>query len=217
MQMSTDCRNTRFYENFNLMRFDGCGKYDMPTLEKQDYVSCEFVGFNYAKTAKNKEEKGIHFFLDDYQFERLWRDPGLYSRVLFDFKCVLTPDFSMYTDYPKALQMYNHYRKQWLGAYWQSLGLTVIPTVAWSDKDSFDWCFDGIPKNATVAVSSVGTQIKSETKRLFLDGWTEMLNRLEPETVIFYGQVPEECSANIVRIKAYQEKFREVLLNGWQR
>ena len=44
-----------------------------------------------------------------------------------------------------------------------------------------------------------------------------MLIRLEPETVIFYGQVPKECNANIIRIKAYQEKFKEVAVDGWKR
>lgn len=127
----------------------------------------------------------------------------------------MTPDFSLYTDWPKALQIYNHYRKQWLGAYWQSMGLQVIPTIAWSDKESFDWCFDGTPKGATVAVSSVGTQNSKETKQLFLDGWFQMLDRVQPETVIFYGNVPQECKANIVRVKAFSDKFREAKVNGW--
>lgn len=98
---------------------------------------------------------------------------------------------------------------------WQSLGIDVIPTIAWSDKDSYAWCFDGVPKNAVVAVSSVGTQADKETKKLFLQGWEMMLKKLEPDKVIFYGLVPDECKANIIRVKAFQEKFREVKLNGW--
>ena len=127
----------------------------------------------------------------------------------------MTPDFSLYTDYPKAIQIYNHYRKHWLGALWQSMGYKVIPTIAWSDKDSFKWCFDGTPKGATVAVSSVGTQRSKETKALFLVGWFEMLNRLQPETVIFHGNIPKECNANIIRIKSFQDRFAEARVNGW--
>ncbi len=37
-----------------------------------------------------------------------------------------------------------------MGAYFQHYGITIIPTVSWSTKDSFDFCFDGIPKGATV-------------------------------------------------------------------
>ena len=34
----------------------------------------ELQGFNYAKTTKaeDKADLGCHFFIDDYQFERLW-------------------------------------------------------------------------------------------------------------------------------------------------
>ncbi|WP_394345181.1 DUF4417 domain-containing protein [Bifidobacterium longum] len=30
----------------------------------------------------------MHFFLDDYQFERVWRRPDLYVRMLARFWCV---------------------------------------------------------------------------------------------------------------------------------
>ena len=164
-------RETRFCENLNIMQFDTEGEYNTPILEPYHYEPTEFVGFNYARSAKNKKEKGLHFFVDDYQFERLWREPLAYVNLIGEFHSIMTPDFSLYTDYPKAIQIYNHYRKHWLGALWQSMGYKVIPTIAWSDKDSFKWCFDGTPKGATVAVSSVGTQRSKETKTLFLDGW----------------------------------------------
>lgn len=208
-------RNSRFCENLNIAQFKTDGQYNIPVLEPYVYEPCEFVGFNYVRSANDKGNKGLHFFVDDYQFERLWREPNAYIDLIGQFHSVMTPDFSLYTDYPKAIQIYNHYRKHWLGALWQAWGYKVIPTIAWSDKESFDWCFDGTPKGATVAVSSVGTQRDKETKQLFLDGWNEMLDRLEPETVIFHGDVPKECTANIVRIKSFQEKFREVKLNGW--
>lgn len=141
--------------------------------------------------------------------------PKQYIALIGEFHSIMTPDFSLYTDYPKAVQIYNHYRKHWLGAYWQSLGMKVIPTLAWSDKESFNWCFDGTPKGATVAVSSVGTQRSKETKKLFLAGWEAMMNKLEPETIIFYGDVPVECMGNIIRVKSFQDKFKEVKTIGW--
>lgn len=77
---------------------------------------------------------GVHFFLDDYQFQRLWNTPDRYIESLQKFSCVLSPDFSLYTDYPTALQIYNHYRKHWIGAYLQLYGIEVIPTICWSDE-----------------------------------------------------------------------------------
>ena len=158
----------------NMPRFETEGQYDIPILEPYVYEPCEFVGFNYARSAKDKGNKGLHFFVDDYQFERLWREPNAYIDLIGQFHSIMTPDFSLYTDYPKAIQIYNHYRKHWLGALWQDWGYRVIPTIAWSNKDSFEWCFDGTPKHSTVAVSSVGTQRSKETKKLFIDGWNEI-------------------------------------------
>lgn len=203
------------YENLSYATFDGAGQYDIPILKPTKLKSCEFIGFNYAKSCKQRAEKGVHFFLDDYQFERVWNRPEVYLGILQDFRHVMTPDFSMYTDFPKALQIYNHYRKHWIGAYLQENGVNVIPTISWSDEESFEWCFDGEPENSVVAISSVGTQQSKKSREMFLAGYKEMISRLRPETIIFYGNVPEECKGNIVRIKAFQEKFREVKCNGW--
>lgn len=52
-------------------------------------------------------------------------------------------------------------------------------------------------------------------KRLFLSGYNAMVERLHPESIIFYGKVPEECKGNIVRIKQFADKFNEVKCNGW--
>ena len=157
----------------------------------------------------------MHFFLDDCQFNRCWNNPDRYVEILKRFKCVLSPDFSLFTDFPKALQIYNHYRKHWLGAYWQMHGIEVIPTLCWSDEESFAWCFDGEPVGGTVAVSSVGTQNKKQSKQLFINGYNEMIKRLQPQTVIFYGNIPEECYGNIIKVRAFQEKCREAIISGW--
>lgn len=196
------------YENLNKAIFDGTGIYGIPRLFPEHCNTNNFIGFNFAKTCKQPYDKGIHFFVDDYQFTRLWNNPDAYLELLKRFKCVCSPDFSTYTDFPKAIQIYNHYRKHWLGAYWQSNGITVIPTIGWSDKASFDWCFDGEPIGGVVAVSSVGTQKSKETKAAFMSGYNEMLSRLQPEIICFYGNVPDECKGNIIRLTAFQEKFR---------
>ena len=41
--------------------------------------------------------------------------------------------------------------------------------------------FDGEPYYSTVAVSSVGTQSSQEGRSVFLQGYMEMMRRLEPE------------------------------------
>lgn len=164
---------------------------------------------NYANTAKCQGDKIIHCFVDDYQFIRYWNQPDRYILTLQKFKAVCSPDFSAYTDMPLAMQIYNHYRKHWLAAYWQMHGIVVYPTISWSTPDSYDWCFDGEPVGGIVAVSSVGTQKSKESKQLFLQGYEEMMKRLAPKWVIFYGKVPIECDWNVIRVKPHQDMVKE--------
>ena len=205
-------RQGRNYENLNRAILPGVGAYDIPQLfpTTAEAVAEKFIGFNYAKSCREPESCGVHFFVDDYQFSRLWSNPDAYLDMLSRFRCLCTPDFSTYTDFPKAIQIYNHYRKHWLGAYWQAKGLLVIPTVSWSDEESFEWCFDGEPEGGVVAVSSVGTQMIDTTKRLFHEGFHEMIARLKPSAILFYGIVPEGCEVNgIVRLPVFQNELRK--------
>jgi len=210
--MYRKCRN---YENLTKARFIGAGPYDIPILTADSISVDSFIGFNYAKTCKNPTEKALHFFVDDYQFLRLWTNPDAYIPILQKFKAVCTPDFSLYTDFPPAIQIYNHYRKHWLGAYMQMHGIKVIPTIAWSDEQSLEWCFDGEPVGGSVIISSVGTQANNESKRLFKLGYDEMLKRLSPKKIYLYGIIPAGCEdSRIERIPAFQEKHRTVKNNG---
>lgn len=197
------------FENLDKFRFSGVGKYEIPRIQPvTEYPKGEFIGMNYAKTEKHPEQKNVHCFVDDYQFLRYWNTPDKYIPKLKQFRSVCSPDFSTYTDMPMAMQIYKHYRKHWIAAYWQMHGITVYPTISWSTQDSYEWCFDGEPENSIVSVSSIGTQNNKENKLLFLRGYEEMQKRLNPTYVIFYGYVPIECDWNVIKIQAFQEKFR---------
>lgn len=198
------------FENLDKFSFTGVGKYEIPQIDPETkYPGGEFVGMNYALTEKFPESKIMHCFVDDYQFIRYWNNPNKYLPMISKFSAVCSPDFSTYTDMPLAMQIYNHYRKHWLASYWQLNGITVYPTISWSDEKSYDWCFDGEPVGGVVAVSSVGTQKNKESKRLFLLGYEEMMKRLNPAWVIFYGIVPEECDWNVIRVSPEYEKVKE--------
>lgn len=179
------------------------GEYGIPVIEPtRDIPDCSWVGFNYV--GQPKKNTGIHFFLDDRQFQRVWNQPDKYVQALRRFACVCAPDFSVYTDMPKALQIYSHYKKHWCAAYWKKLGLQVVPTISWSNKDSFSWCFDGEPMGSVVAIGTTGTQQSQKTRQAFLDGYREMIARLHPTKILVYGQIPAEISGdNVVGIGNY--------------
>ena len=195
------------FENQDKARFAGVGEYDIPQIIGVDDVQVkEWIPFNYVLTCKEPQEKGVHFFLDDYQFERVWNNIDKYTEVLQRFKAVMSPDFSMFTVNPKALQIYQHFRKHFIGAYWQANGLTVIPTINWADEKSFEWCFDGEPTNSVVAISTVGSMNSKENKEGFYKGYDEMKKRLKPKKILCYGTVPEEIKNEVQGIGCHWER-----------
>ena len=194
--------------DLELGSFEAAGQYDIPVLKPVSLDrKLEWIRFNHAVNLRRKPDCGVHFFTDDYLFERVWHDPSRYTEYLSGFPAVMSPDFSLFSDYPLAVQIYNHWRKHQIAAYWQSKGITVIPSICWSGYYSYDWCFDGEPIGGTVAVSSIGTQKNPQSRNFFLDGYREMMARLKPEKIIFFGTVPDECEGNIENHPAYYETF----------
>ena len=202
----------RFENNVDFIPEYVEGEFDIPFIKPEPYdEDITFIPFNLASSRRNKADVGIHFFLHDYQFQRLWTDREKYRGMLTKFKAVMTPDFSPYYDWPVMVQRWNHYRKHLLGAWMQDIGCKVYPTVTWSDERSLEWCFDGEPYRSTVCVSSVGTQKRPEDKLLFMRGWDRMMEVLEPETILFYGAIPEECEGNIIPIMTFQNRFERMV------
>ena len=177
--------------------FDGVGQYGIPQLKgiRAEDFNPNTTWFNFISAVSQKKDRkkySVHFFIDDYQFERCWNALDTYTALLSQYNYVLTPDFSLYLDMPKAIQIYNRYRSHYLGAYWESKGIKVIPTVSWSDKSSYEWCFDGVPKHSVVATSTMGALKDDTSRRIYLNGYREMKKRLEPSGIISYGTLPEE-------------------------
>lgn len=162
------------------------GYYQMPIIKNDNYIPKELIGFNYAKTSKNKDV-GIHFYIDDYQFERIWTSPEGYAEILSEYDCMVTPDFSLYLDMPRAMKIWNVYRARLIGQIMQDYGIKVIPNVSWAEKETFDFCFDGIEKNGVVCISTIGVKRDKNALAIWKAGVAEMIKRLTPKTILVYG------------------------------
>jgi hypothetical protein len=171
----------------------------MPIIEKQSHKVEGLTPFN------NKPKHYAHFFLDDYRFEKVWNKPKKYLNILNEFDGVLSPDFSLYTDYPLPVQIWNTYRNRWLGQYWQQHGIKVIPTIVWSTKDSYDFCFKGVETGCDVAISSIGIMKNENALNLFYEGYTEMLKQIKPNKIYLYGY---KCPLDIDVIFIENRRFK---------
>ena len=206
-------RQTRDYDNFQIGHFRGEGRYEMPILQPGEMPAkgTDWISFNFVRGDKEPEKHAVHFFIDDYQFTRIWDSPSSYLEKLQRYRAVCTPDFSTYNDFPRAQQVWNKFRNHWMGAYWQYHGINVIQTVVWTDDPADDeWVFDGNAPNAPVTVSALGTQKSAELKAIFSRGYRAMIERLHPTAILFYGDVPPECESErgiITQVPSFVNKW----------
>jgi len=159
----------------------------MTVIRKQDIDFKDFGYIGFQNTRKNdnrsNSNKTVGFFLQDRKFECVCRKPWKYVSRLLQYKQTMSPDISCYTDMPLQDQWRNTFLNRVIGAYWQHCGLTVIPTIAWSDRRSHEFFSAGVEKGCVVAVSTIGTK---KNRPLFMDGFAEMCRRIKPEVVICY-------------------------------
>lgn len=158
-----------------------------------------------------RKNKTVHFFLSDYLFVRVWNHVDDNVKLLKQFGACFSPDFSQYTDMPKAMKIWQHYKKMWVSAYWQLNGIRVIPTACWSDEDSYEYCFEGMPKESCVAVSSLGVMNNSYAQGLFRQGYEEMKHQLNPSQIIFYGKKPDWIEDEVIHQTSSTDKRFEAL------
>ncbi len=213
--------------NFDPLRaleaFESSDRWGIPTIPRAkwvvqpDWMVCCDDWPRWSKTGKLPKEGvgAVHFFTDDYRFEAAWNNPDRALARWHDAQVLCSPDFSLYRDHPLALQLWNTYRNRWMGRRFSDAGRLCVPTIGWSDEDSYDFCFRGVENGSAVAISTVGTQgSDDETKRLFLVGYKEMVRRIRPDVVIVHGeQVPSEIDglAQTCRVPAYQVTMRAQL------
>ncbi len=179
----------RTVNNYNLREFDSIesiGYYQMPTLDPCNYIPDDIIGFNQMLSTKNTNV-GIHFYIDDYQFERVWQSPDIYIDKMKKYQCVFTPDFSLYQEMPMAMKIWNIYRSRLIGQMCQRKGIKVIPTVSWCEKETFDFCFDGLPEKSTLSISTIGVKQDTKAFDIWKEGMDEMIRRLSPNRLLVYG------------------------------
>ena len=211
--------NYRYRTSQELLRnqFPGTGALRIPVIPKFEAKPGDFddlLLIGYDKTRPDDQphlDRMVHFFLYDYRFERVWKQPDGDIEKLSQYRAVLSPDFSMYLEMAPVMQIYNVFRNRWCGAYWASKGIRVVPTVSWGGEDTFEFCFDGISKGSTVAVSTYmvsehGNQ--AAQKEFFMRGYRELLRRIEPEQVICYNEPFPEMEGNII--------FVDYELSSWK-
>ena len=179
-------RSMRSYENLQKVIFEGVGEYSIPVLRPvRDLPVDNWIGFNFAKGCDDPKAHGVHFFLDDYQFERFWNDPFRYLGRLKLFAGVIEPDFSTCLDFPVALKAYSVYRNQALGSFLQRNGILCVPNVRC--EPGLPWMLDGTPRRSSIAIGARAAIKKPSDREALMNAARYAVEVLEPTEIIWYG------------------------------
>lgn len=170
-------------------KYESDNDYGIPLMLDTPFIPKELVPYGTEVRRKYAQVRGkcVHFFIDDHKFEPLWSKPNKTLPPIQFLGQAISPDFSIDSDYPLAVNLWNVYRSRWLSRYWQEHSIDVIPNVTWTDEESFEYCFLGIPKYSMVAVGTVGVNSKVK-KEVFRKGFERMLEEIEPSALIVYGE-----------------------------
>lgn len=180
--------------------FETDGRWGIPFVRRQQLIDGDVSLIAYADTrphdAKANTCRGVHFFIDDPRFEGIYKNPSNSLAKLAQYRFLLTPDHSIYADMKPWMQLQSVAKSRWVGACWQSCGLTVYPTMSWGTAQTFEFCFKGFERGGTVAIATYACK---SAKSLYLPGYYEMLRQLEPEHIICLGEpFPEMIEVDIV-------------------
>lgn len=185
------------------------GKYDSPVIRPVQHIPIKLLPINKVLTCKNPKEYYVHFYVDDYQFERVWKNPKIWVKKLSQFAGVIGPDFSAYIDLSMSQRIWNIFRNKVLTAYFQRHGLNVIPNARWIKNDEIDFNngFEGLPTQSSLAITTNGTQ-RTEQKVIFQQELKDIITKLKPTNLIVYGKLTSSekqfCESNNVKVFEFE-------------
>lgn len=194
------------------------GKYEIPAIHGTSKVPDDLVPFTNCEKEKNQKQKAIHFYQFDECFVNcLESKTKLIKKLstLKNFQSVITPDYSVYIDMPLSQQIFQIYKSRAVGNFLMQNEIKIIPNVRWGDERTYDFAFDGIDKWGLVAVGVQGAYKNKDNSEYFKKGFYKMLNVLEPETILCYGNLSNdlriECNFRKINIKIYPTEISKAM------
>lgn len=127
------------------------------------------------------------FYTSDAKIEYVVRH-FLWSITTFaKYQYVMSPDFSVYRDMPRPLQVGNLFMNKLITAIWQYYGLNVIPSVSWASMETIEEDLEGFPKHSIIGINSTGVGWDKKSKCNWIEGYRAVNDILEPSAILRYG------------------------------
>lgn len=117
--------------------------YDIPCLHldrQAGHLELPFVPYGTGR--RNKRVATLHFYVDDYRFNALWKNPA----KIFDNNpaAAVECNYSLFDTTPLAFGLQFIYQKRWMARYWQENGIRIYVDLNVSSK-FFEYNRMGVP------------------------------------------------------------------------
>ncbi len=185
--------------------YDSDNEFDIPTLR----IDCQpvsglllpFAGWG-ADTRAKKGISTYHFYVEDYRFEAIWKDP----LAVLTGKCMefVEPNLSLFDTTPVAYGLQQIYKKRWIARFWQECGAKVYADLNVARK-FHKYNRMGIPEGYD-AFATRGYADRQEYLKMEIQIAREISGKDNPNMIVYGGgeKIKELCAQNNV---LYVEQF----------
>lgn len=126
-----------------------------PVVNKVEDVDLPSIALPFSNVVnKNTSDVLVVFYEPDKNFARILHNPKRYVEPLKKFKYVVGPDFSQKIGMNPFIRFSNSWWNKALTAFFQKMGIIMIPNVSWSSPASYEYAFKGLPKKSVVAINN---------------------------------------------------------------
>lgn len=169
--------------------------FDIPVLRMdcQPSIGVEvpFAAWG-ADSRLRKDVKTYCFYVDDYRFEAIWKDPSVVVRS--GCNQIVEPNLSLYDTTPIAYGLQQIYKKRWIARYFQECGIDVYADLNVASKFR-DYNRMGIPDGYN-AFATRGYSDRIEYLKQEIEIAREISGKDIPNMIVYGGgaKIKEVCA-----------------------
>ena len=157
-----------------------------------------------ADSRLRKDVKTYCFYVDDYRFEAIWKDPSVVVRS--GCNQIVEPNLSLYDTTPIAIGLQQIYKKRRIARYFQECGIDVYADLNVASKFR-EYNRMGIPKGY-IAFATRGYGDRIEYLKQEIDIAREISGKEIPNMIVYGGgaKIKEICAEYQI---IYVEQFMQ--------
>ena len=181
--------------------------FEIPVLkvEEQPPIGIELPFAAWGADSRLRQDvKTYHFYVDDYRFNAIWKDPS--KVVMSGCNAIVEPNLSLYDTTPIAYGLQQIYKKRWIARYFQECGIDVYADLNVASKFR-EYNRMGIPKGYN-AFATRGYGDRIEYLKQEIDIAREISGKEIPNMIVYGGgaKIKEICAEYQI---IYVEQFMQ--------